>query len=337
MIRNRSLDCLKGLAALIVMFHHYTENYGVLYGHKAEYPFVLMGGGRFGVYIFFLLTGYFILMSINKEKTLFDYWKKKLLNLYPIYFICVLTTFSFVYLFGLEGREGTVKDLVFNLFFLQELSKAKNIDGAYWTLLVQIRYYIIFGVLYFFIYKINENNKKISFRLLPVLWLACITFCQIIIPDSYSIQWILLADFGHVFLVGQSYYYVEKGENKKYFFAVIILCNVYSFISNGLSETILLLLAEAVTILFYTKKLNLKWLGAIGGYSYAIYLLHQNIGYILIRILEENGFTNEIFVLVPMAAIILLAFFITKFLEGKAVLVLKRIIKQGENFCHIFR
>ena len=55
-----------------------------------------------------------------------------------------------------------------------------------------------------------------------------------------------------------------------------------------------------------------KW---FAGISYPLYLIHQNIGYAIIRGFVSIGWTNEIIVLVPIAVSILLAWLIHQFIE----------------------
>ncbi|MEK4129107.1 hypothetical protein NYE67_05460 [Solibacillus sp. FSL W8-0474] len=61
--------------------------------------------------------------------------------------------------------------------------------------------------------------------------------------------------------------------------------------------------------------LNTSPLIFLGTISYSFYLVHQNIGYIIIFNLEKYGFNSEFFLIIPLAGSIILATLITYFIE----------------------
>ena len=91
-----------------------------------------------GVCMFFILTGYFLIPSLEHCRNIIDDAKKRFVRLYPSYWACLVITFVVVILFPLEGRTFGLKDFIVNITMLQSYLGVENIDGAYWTLGVQI-------------------------------------------------------------------------------------------------------------------------------------------------------------------------------------------------------
>ncbi|UQG59064.1 acyltransferase family protein [Marinobacter sp. M3C] len=73
--RLGSLDALRGLAALGVVLFHYLPYYHEMYAHGfALWPWLNHGlsFGRYGVHLFFILSGFVIFMTL--ERNAHDGW-----------------------------------------------------------------------------------------------------------------------------------------------------------------------------------------------------------------------------------------------------------------------
>ena len=70
--RVAGLDVLRGCAAGAVMLHHHAQYYDVLYPGRTPLSFDL-GAGHFGVELFFIISGFVILMTIERKKTILDF------------------------------------------------------------------------------------------------------------------------------------------------------------------------------------------------------------------------------------------------------------------------
>lgn len=69
----------------------------------------------------------------------------------------------------------------------------------------------------------------------------------------------------------------------------------------------------------------------IGTLSYSLYLVHQNLGYVLIRALENLGWTSAWTLLIPISTMILLAAGITFGIEKPAQLAAHRMITRFQS------
>lgn len=64
----------------------------------------------------------------------------------------------------------------------------------------------------------------------------------------------------------------------------------------------------------------------IGSISFPLYLLHQNIGYLIIRFMEQHGLRSEIWIIIPIVAMVALAWLVNNFIEKPFSERLKRLL-----------
>src|SRR5688572_21822797 len=82
--RLAGLDVLRGLAAAAVMLHHHGEYYDVLYSGRTPL-FVNLHAGHFGVELFFIISGFVILMTIERKRTVRDFAVSRFTRLMPTF------------------------------------------------------------------------------------------------------------------------------------------------------------------------------------------------------------------------------------------------------------
>ena len=313
--RNRIWDLLRALAAILVMFHHYTANYDIYFGHAQLWPFRSDYGGMIGVCLFFILTGFFLVPSLEHSANIIQYAKKRFIRLYPSYWICLIIGFFVVLWHPLEGRNTGIKEFLINFTMLQSYLGVKNVDGAYWTLGVQIYIYVVFSLLYFFVCK---KNTRTLLSIL-ILWFGLNSVLLLWGVNNSIILTLFQVSFIHLFIQGIVLYFIIKKKSKNPFYILFLLLSiVYSYwsvmpeycIINAIDVAIILLLG--MTNVSYYKKNFCTYLGVI---SYTIYLLHQNLGYVIIQQLESMGVTNEVFIIIPMGIIVFVATLIYEFIE----------------------
>lgn len=331
-VRLEELDALRGLAALAVVLYHYTTRYGELFEHeKATY--FSFDYGYLGVNLFFMISGFVIFMTMKKTDLWKDFARKRALRLYPAYIVSVIITFAFVKLYGLEGREVSYFEGVFNLTMLQGFVPGiSHVDGVYWSLTAELTFYVIIGLVIFW------GIKKRIFIVMTT-WLVFSFLIQGIayITENHIIPQALvmysLASYSHLFVAGGIFYLIREKVEVKYY-VVLLLCLLNQFTFNNLVSSIITVFFFFIFYLMINNKMkiiNIRPLTFLGGISYSLYLIHQNLGYIVIEIMENNGLLHEIYMLIPLCLSIILATFLTNCIEKPTIKVFNEKMKQSKK------
>src|SRR5581483_7803388 len=74
------LDVLRGVAALAVVFDHVS--YYTLQ-HVRELIYQWFDPGNYGVFVFFLISGYIVPASLERKGSIRTFWVSRLFRLYP--------------------------------------------------------------------------------------------------------------------------------------------------------------------------------------------------------------------------------------------------------------
>jgi len=154
--RIEHLDGFRGIAILLVLgFHAYSRWKEVLpYGDRfAEFP--LFRTGWVGVDLFFLISGFVILMTLENCPSPVLFLKKRWLRLFPAMAICSLTSYGFAQCLPSTFPPPNFPfDLMPGLLFidpnwLHEIGLPWNaIEGSYWSIFVEVKFYVIAAILY---------------------------------------------------------------------------------------------------------------------------------------------------------------------------------------------
>lgn len=301
--RLPELDALRGLAALSVIYYHYTY----IFRPKLNYNFsprLDFSFGHFGVELFFMISGFVILMSLKRIKTVKEFIYKRFLRLYPTYWFCLSVTLLMVSFQNVCDFSFTVRDKFLNYLMFQGVFKATNIDGSYWTLFPELCFYALIIILWKF--KMLERLMSVS-----IVWL-CLMPLALIRPTA-------ILKFGMFFLMGMMFYKLKQNFKSRYPHIIII----FSLIA-------VLLLHEdfkvfAVSIFFVSifyllifgklKILNKPTLVFFGKISYPLYLIHQTVGLIIISYFVKNGVNHYLAILFTIGIVIVIAWIIYEYFE----------------------
>ena len=105
-MKNKQITSLKGLLILMIMFYHYTYRFQTLYNiNSINFP-SLDVWGVIGVAGFFIISGYFIFPKNINEYNPKKFLLKRILRLYPVYFLGITLTFISVKLFRITRKRN---------------------------------------------------------------------------------------------------------------------------------------------------------------------------------------------------------------------------------------
>lgn len=326
--RIGELDALRGLAAFAVMVFHYTSLYGQNIGHLIA-PSFGFPPGNYGVQLFFMISGFVIFMTIERTRTAMDFVVSRFSRLFPAYWAAITISAAFVYTIGLPDQQLPLGELLGNLTMVQSIMHMNHLDGSYWTLQVELFFYIQI-LLWFLSGQLERIHWIIG------LWLVTALVFAISEQHYHNISWTLreLLILQHIpfFAMGILFYklYTRRG-SQVLAHAMIAACIAVIAITK---EPVYLSVALVCTAVFYLFTFGaLGWLAArpfafLGTISYSLYLLHQVIGVDIIWHLERDAHVSgNVAVLIAIAISIGLATLLTKLVEQPAMRAIRRVWK----------
>ncbi len=176
--RFAALDALRGIAALLVVWQHTSEYFinqpgmppdgsGMLELFKAIDP------GRIGVICFFLISGFIIPSSLrsNGNAPLTEFSIKRFFRLYPAYWLSV--GLAVLVDTTLLGKQYGTTQIGANLTMFQNLLGFSHVQGLYWTLQVELIFYVLCAAL--FSINLLSQQKSIFYTLVISLGIFSVT------------------------------------------------------------------------------------------------------------------------------------------------------------------
>ena len=296
------IDGLRAVAILSVIAYHYNRYTLPGYGDILNQP--LTEFGAYGVQLFFMVSGYVIAMTIERCGSWKEFLVRRFARLWPNMLLCSVITFVVINTLATRYKaSASLYDFLPSLTIIQP--KFYNIlvgrelfdwvDGVYWTLAIEVKFYIIYCVLYWFAKK---NIVTVFFVYTFVAALLYVVMA-VIFPDSVSrlFDFIFAARHMPWFFVGICTYAHRNGyPTKRSIYAVTLALVAISLVAifeldNQIIPRPLKILTNVVVFSLWCcayrypivqRVLSFKVMTAIGAASYSLYLLHQEIGIKLI-------------------------------------------------------
>jgi peptidoglycan/LPS O-acetylase OafA/YrhL len=156
----KSLDGIRGIAALMVLVHHFFYFNNASYLTNIDFYRKITEFGQHGVSLFFVLSGFVItriLINTRNESKYFRtfYWRRAL-RILPLYYLYLLFVY-FLLPIILDSQFVDFKLQLPYYFYLQNFAEVLNFkasgDGAghYWSLAIQLHFYFICPLVIFLV------------------------------------------------------------------------------------------------------------------------------------------------------------------------------------------
>lgn len=298
-----NIDILRGIAALGVTYFHLAGNSG-LSNQMAESGYY----GWLGIVVFFVISGFILPYSMQKvDYIISDFWMfiaKRLLRLYPIYLLAVLLNLTLSLITGREDFK--IEQFFAQLFFLNDLVSLPNMSPVFWTLNIELQFYLFLGLLF----PLIRTQKSIFFVLLIVL--SLLSFKA---PTTTIFYW--FPYFGLGLLI---YKKVFKQISDLSYYICIAFILIYIYFTHDLGQSIASVFAICFIQLVRIKKESYfsgLFVG-LGLISYSLYLTHWEIGRSVVSFSRRIPYISEleIFkVLFGLACAIVFSFIVYKLVE----------------------
>ncbi|MBC6457860.1 acyltransferase family protein [Actinomadura sp. HBU206391] len=144
------LDVLRGLAALAVALHHATYYFTPRLRYQV---FEWFDPGRYGVLVFFLVSGYVVPASLERHGRVRDFWIGRFFRIHPLLLVAsVLGIVPFILGIrglraGLEQYDPVIATLA-HVTMLQDVLAVPNTLNVLWTLSYEMVFYLLIVALF---------------------------------------------------------------------------------------------------------------------------------------------------------------------------------------------
>jgi ABC-type polysaccharide/polyol phosphate transport system ATPase subunit/peptidoglycan/LPS O-acetylase OafA/YrhL len=341
--RLRELDLLRFVAAVAVMLHHFT---GVPQGSWNGDPRIIFPGistvtrfGHFGVNLFFLISGFVILMSVWR-RTPGEFAISRITRLFPAYWFSVTLSFVLFMVPGLVGEpSGTVTRFLPNLTMLQSGIGAGPMEVPYWTLWVELHFYVLVALL---VWRGVTYGRCIAFM---TAWLLAGVFAQE--TNSAFLKAMLIVDWAPYFIAGMAFFLIYRYGSNVVLWLLIGCCwalgvfyalrtvlpwqawpGVHEYVFPAVITFIFVLMAFAA--LHRLSWLRWKPLTVLGSLTYPLYLLHETVSRVVIKQLDQRMDPYAV-VGIAVAAALVSAYVVYRLFERPAQRVLRAALKRAAD------
>ncbi|WP_030374184.1 acyltransferase family protein [Streptomyces rimosus] len=294
--RIAALDGLRLLAALMVVAYHYiaiSRSWSADGSNSFPKLFPFAAYGWLGVQLFFLISGFVICMSCW-GRPLGDFFVSRVIRVFPAYWLAIIATTLVVALVpgGLQPRKW--HDVLTNFTMLQEPLHVPHVDGVYWTLFAELRFYLLLAAMAWW---------GLTYRRL--LTLCCVWIAASALgarSESVILRLLIMPDYSWFFIAGIAFYLMYRFRPNILLAGIVLVCfcaaqpsvnRIWRSSLSNMDRTVpywptLLVLAAcfALMALIATGKLSWcswRWLPVAGALTYPLYLLHEYIGWEIIR------------------------------------------------------
>ncbi|MFF3977857.1 acyltransferase family protein [Streptomyces sp. NPDC055808] len=295
--RLAALDGLRLVAALMVVGYHYMALKSA-WGHDPATIFPTMHRfaqfGWLGVEVFFLVSGFVICMSVW-GRTIGDFAVSRVSRLFPAYWVAVPLTALVIRMWPEVSSIRSWDDVIVNLTMVQAGNGTKDIDGAYWTLFVEIKFYVLMAIVV--LCGVTYRNVLVFCG----VWTVAAALAPVLGTPALSA--FAMPQYAPFFIAGIAFYLMRRfGSNPLLWGLVLfqfLLAQRYiryrmaSNLGRAAADHLptwpvrLIIIAGFVMVgaiaLGALDKVQWKWLSTAGAITYPLYLIHMFIGLTLIH------------------------------------------------------
>lgn len=322
--RLRVLDFLRFCAALGVVLFHFGETRA--WGTPNAFP-ALSAVTMFGVYgvrLFFLISGFVILMSAW-GRTAGHFAASRIARLYPAYWASVLVLGVLAVAGLITDHRPTFAELLANMTMLQHGLRVRDLEIVYWTLWQELVFYALIA----------------CFAAVGITYRRCLAFLGgwvflLVIAervDADLLQAVLIPFSAPYFIAGMALFLIHRFGGSLF---------PWLFVGVGWALAIVSVLGEdpaamkrfgpalgaalvvgVISLLFLVMilvaigaldRFDWRLLTALGALTYPLYLFHHHVGFLLIGWLHAP-LGNRLALPVVVAAVLAVAYAVHRLVE----------------------
>jgi peptidoglycan/LPS O-acetylase OafA/YrhL len=337
------LDGLRFLAALSVMMYHFTARTHTSWGDEplAVFPGLsdLTVWGAYGVDLFFIISGFVILMTAW-GRYVRSFATSRITRLFPAYWAGVLLTGVLLIVLWPGHKDIDATDVGVNLTMLQTAFGYPHVDGVYWTLWAELRFYVLVGIL---LVVGLTGARVLAFA---ALWPALGAMAHS--ADVDLLAELLVWNYAPLFAGGMAMFVLTR-DPRSVLAWLVLLQNVVlgaawsglhsrGIIGRGSGMELPELWCALIIVACFTvvglatltplRRVAAGWLTTAGLLTYPLYLLHEYWGWWFIDVLND-ALPRYVVLAIAMAAVIVMAWLVHRFVERPLAPRLKRGLNQA--------
>lgn len=320
------LNYIRGICAILIVLYHYTTRYlDIVYDCGAEKGHIGVWWGCWAVSAFFILSGLLTTLNIKEGLTATNFMKKRIIRLYPAYWIAIIFITVSTYLVDSDMKVGIFPTLI-NFTMLQGFIGIQNVDGAFWTLMYELWFYVLVAA--------TLMLKKANYNIISSLWIVCIIIIEVVLAGLginnlfvKLVRLALISTWANTFIIGISLAGILKNRKEILpyinLFVSLFLEGYLRSPQRAIFTTVIALLCLICCITEFKLKYD-KCLNVIALISYPLYLVHQKLGYIVIEFFEKAGYGRSGGAIAAFAIAIAVAYLIHTYIEDPIARFTKR-------------
>ncbi|MFB4308729.1 acyltransferase family protein [Actinomadura sp. GTD37] len=321
------LDLLRFVAAVVVMLHHFVgriAGWGVENHHNMPFLAPVTHFGNLGVDLFFLISGFVILMSAW-GRGVGDFAVSRTVRIFPAYWFGVsLSLLGFMAIGQTPAAgHGPLAPYLPNLTMLQTGIGVPSMENVYWTLWVELHFYVLIALL---VWRGITYERCVAFM---VGWVLLAVFAQE--ADAVPLMAALMTPWAPYFVAGMAFYLIHRFGPNLLLWLIASGCwalavdyrqatvnddlawpRVWDAAITGGVTFAFLIMALVATHQFPA----VRWRGftVLGALTYPLYLVHESVGRTLDELLRSH-LGRWTLLAVSCAAALLCAYLVQRFVE----------------------
>lgn len=311
--RAKDLDLLRFFAAVAVMLYHFSyRRLGdvniplfPMLEHVTKY-------GYLGVNLFFMISGFVILWTAL-DRGPGDFARSRFVRLYPTFWAALFITVIGVLL--LSQTQFTAAQIVKNATMVGGYLGTGYIDGVYWTLQLEVKFYVLVFALLLF-----DQMRRIEAWLIAWFLLAVVAYFFKGIPGIRSL---VLYPYGFYFIAGAFFFLVRHRGPTWPRLICLSACFLFTLQQVGeqaagclfTAQQIDFVIVRVLCALFFAtfamgcfvdlSSLLPRYVISAAAITYPLYLIHNRLGKLVFAHLSDSiGSVGALFVSIAVVSAI---------------------------------
>ncbi len=332
--RKNNFDFVRLVLSLIVVIVHLgalTQNTNIKVVSGYFDP-------KLAVDSFFIVSGFLIFMSYENSQSVKIYFHKRLRRIFPGYIFVILISSIILFFISNDNFQtyfniDFIKYVIYNLLTLNflhptlpgvfENNHMSAVNGALWTIKVEIMFYFSVPFIIYFIKKINKLYILVFVYILAIVYYQVMLYLSLEYPFALKLSNQLPAQLAY-FISGASLYYYHA-IFKKYSLPLLTGA-LFILIYYKFSGSLYFLYPLSLSIVVIYIATVLKYLGnfgKLGDLSFGIYIWHFPIIQVLV---SYNLFSNTLY----GVSIVIISIFLASLISWH--LIEKRFLYKSSHY-----